>query len=75
MAGLLQMLLTQRSAQLLIKFLAAAGTLHPNYNRWFKFQATGSIAKITVRRGGVYGTIARINAASMAGRRNNPGGL
>ncbi len=47
----------------------------PNYNRWFKFQATGSIAKITVRRGGVYGTIARINAASLAGRRNNPGGL
>ncbi len=35
----------------------------PNYNRWFKFQATGSIAKITVRRGGVYGTIARINSA------------
>ncbi len=35
----------------------------PNYNRWFKFQATGPMAKITVRRGGVYGTIARINAA------------
>ncbi len=35
----------------------------PDYNRWFKFQATGTIAKVTVRRGGVYGTIARINAA------------
>ena len=35
----------------------------PDYNRWFKFQATGPMAKITVRRGGVYGTIARINAA------------
>ncbi len=35
----------------------------PNYNRWFKFQATGPIAKITVLRGGSYGTIARINAA------------
>ncbi len=35
----------------------------PNYNRWFKFQATGPMARVTVKRGGVFGTIARINAA------------
>ena len=35
----------------------------PNYNVWFRFQATGPMVKITIRRGGVYGTIARINAA------------
>ncbi len=39
---------------------------NPNYNRWFKFQATDSIIKLTVKRGGPsyqYGTIRRINAA------------
>jgi hypothetical protein len=35
----------------------------PNYNRWFKFQATTNMVNITVRRGGTLGTIRRINAA------------
>jgi len=35
----------------------------PFYNVWFTFQATGSQANITVRTGGVYGTISMINAA------------
>ena len=45
------------------KNAASCWNTSPNYNRWFKFQATGAIARITVKRGGVYGTIARINAA------------
>ena len=45
------------------KNAASCWNTSPNYNRWFKFQATRTIAKITVRRGGSYGTIARINAA------------
>ena len=37
---------------------------NPNYNRWFTFQATNTEkVTITVLRGGVYGTIQRINAA------------
>lgn len=35
----------------------------PNYNRWFKFQATTSSINVVVRRGGSYGTIRRIQAA------------
>ena len=51
------------SALLQIRLPGSCWNTSPNYNRWFKFQATGPMAKITVRRGGVYGTIARINAA------------
>ncbi len=37
---------------------------NPDYNRWFAFQATNTQkVTITVLRGGVYGTIQRINAA------------
>ena len=43
---------------------ASCWNTSPNYNRWFKFQAsaTGNIV-ITVLRGGSYGTIQRINLA------------
>ncbi|MCG8697763.1 MAG: hypothetical protein MI922_06890, partial [Bacteroidales bacterium] len=35
----------------------------PNYNRWFRFTATGNMINVTVKRGGSYGTVRRINAA------------
>ncbi|MEX0982162.1 MAG: hypothetical protein WD577_13360 [Bacteroidales bacterium] len=35
----------------------------PNYNRWFKFQATTNTISIQIRRGESYGTVRRINAA------------
>ncbi len=36
----------------------------PNYNRWFKFQAPSSgQVKITVKRGGAYGTVRYLNVA------------
>jgi hypothetical protein len=35
----------------------------PNYNRWFKFTAYTTDIRITVRTGGSYGTIQRINLA------------
>ena len=35
----------------------------PNYNRWFKFTATTNMINLTVKRGGSFGTIRRINAA------------
>ena len=35
----------------------------PNYNRWFKFQATTDQINIKVNRGGSYGTIRRVNLA------------
>ncbi|MEZ5198093.1 MAG: hypothetical protein R2764_17395 [Bacteroidales bacterium] len=35
----------------------------PNYNRWFKFQATSPFVTLTIKRGGTFGTIRRINAA------------
>lgn len=35
----------------------------PDYNRWFRFQATTNRISVLVRAGGSYGTVRRINAA------------
>jgi hypothetical protein len=35
----------------------------PNYNRWFRFEATSPFVTLTIDRGGSKGTIRRINAA------------
>ncbi|MEZ5198092.1 MAG: hypothetical protein R2764_17390 [Bacteroidales bacterium] len=45
--------------------LNAAGCWNtsPNYNRWFKFQATSPFVTLTIKRGGTFGTILRIDAA------------
>ncbi|MBN2174467.1 MAG: T9SS type A sorting domain-containing protein, partial [Bacteroidales bacterium] len=46
------------------KNAASCWNTSPNYNRWFKFQATATgMITITVLRGGAYGTIRRINLA------------
>ncbi|MEZ5198091.1 MAG: hypothetical protein R2764_17385 [Bacteroidales bacterium] len=42
---------------------ASCWNTNPNYNRWFKFQATTPEVTVTVKRGGALGTIRRINAA------------
>ncbi len=42
---------------------ASCWNTSPNYNRWFKFVATSPVVKLSILRGGSYGTIQRINAA------------
>jgi len=42
---------------------ASTWNTSPDYNRWFKFTATTNNIHLEVRRGGVYGTIRRINSA------------
>ncbi len=42
---------------------ASCWNAHPDYNRWFKFQATASQISITVKRGGSQGSIRNINLA------------
>ena len=54
---------------------ASCWNTSPNYNVWFRFQATGTTARITVKRGGAFGTIARINAAIWQVDGNYSGGL
>ncbi|MDY0082961.1 MAG: T9SS type A sorting domain-containing protein, partial [Ignavibacteriaceae bacterium] len=45
------------------KNAASTWNTSPNYNVWFKFQATSFAINVNVLRGGSYGTIRRINAA------------
>jgi len=45
------------------KNAASCWNTSPNYNRWFKFQATTNTISVLIRRGGTYGTIRRVNAA------------
>ncbi|MEZ5198094.1 MAG: hypothetical protein R2764_17400 [Bacteroidales bacterium] len=45
------------------KNAASCWNTNPDYNRWFKFQATSPFVTLTIKRGGAFGTIRRINAA------------
>ena len=45
------------------RLAASTWNTNPDFNRWFKFTATTNNIHVEVRRGGVYGTIRRINAA------------
>ena len=42
---------------------AGCWNTNPNYNRWFKFEATSPFVTLTIDRGGAKGTIRRVNAA------------
>jgi len=45
------------------KVAASCWNTSPNYNRWFKFVATTPVVNVEVKRGGIYGTVRRVNAA------------
>lgn len=45
------------------KMPASTWNTAPNYNRWFKFQATSFAINVNINRGGSLGTIRRVNLA------------